>query len=136
MAEAAGYILRIAAKQWVDQVFNMAIYYTSVRRKWQPGQTVLFVHKTNIGDAIVGYGMIETVYEKDELSEEEQRECEKWRWKKAIEFRYVVRFENPLRVKETILKDLKVRGSFLHGFPLSKERLEAIMTQAGQSKQT
>ena len=127
MAEAEGYILRIATKEWVDQVFEMAIYYTGFRRKWKVGQIILFVHKTALGDAFVGYGEIGNVYGLDELSEEEKRECERWGWKKAIEFKYVIRFEKPLPIKETFLKDLKIRGRTLHGFPLGREQLNSII---------
>jgi len=130
MVEADGYILRIATKQWVSQVFNIAIYYTSIRRKWKSGQTILFVHRTNVGDAIVGYGVIDNICEKDELSEDEKRECEKYGWKKAIEFKYVKEFERPLPIKETFLKDSKLRGRYFHGLRLNKEQLNSIITQA------
>jgi len=132
MVEADGYILRISTKEWVEQVFSLAIYYTSTRRKWNMGQTIVFVHKTSIGDAIIGYGEIGNTYALDELSEEERRECEKWRWKKAIEFRYVIRFNKPLSIKETFLKSSKLRGRSLHGFPLNKEQLDSIIRQAEQ----
>jgi len=130
MSESDGYILRIATKQWVNQVFSMAIYYTSIRRKWKSGQTILFMHKTNVGDAIVGYGVIENFYEKDELSEEEKRECEKGGWKRALEFRYVKQFDRPLLIKETFLRGSKLRGRYFHGLKLNKEQLEAVITQA------
>ena len=130
MVEADGYILRIATEKWVDQVFNLAIYYTSARRKWKVGQTIVFMHKTNIGDAVIGYGVIENVYERDELSEEERLECEKYGWKKALEFKYVIKFEKPLPVKETFLKDLKLRGKYLHGFLLNREQLNAVISRA------
>ncbi|MDH5375499.1 MAG: hypothetical protein OEZ21_11545 [Candidatus Bathyarchaeota archaeon] len=130
MVEADGYILRIATEKWVDQVFNIAIYYTGARRKWKAGQTIVFMHKTSIGDAAIGYGVIENVYERDELSEEERLECEKYGWKKAIEFKYIIKFEKPLPVKETFLKDLKLRGKYLHGLPLNREQLNAIISRA------
>jgi hypothetical protein len=130
MVEADGYILRIATKQWVEQVFNLAIYYTSARRKWKSGQTILFVHKTNKGDAVVGYGEIGDIYSADELSGEERRECEKYGWKKAIEFKYVKEFEKPLPIKETLLKDLKLRGKYFHGLSLKKEQLNSIISKA------
>jgi hypothetical protein len=130
MSEAAGYILRIASKQWVDQVFEMAIYYTNIRRKWKTGQTILFIHKTKIGDAIVGYGVIENVYEKDELSEEEKRQCERGGWKRAIEFKYVKQFDAPLSIKETFLKGSKLRGRYFHGLKLTKEQLDNLMAKA------
>jgi len=132
MVEAEGYILRISTKEWVDQVFNLAIYYTSTRRKWNMGQTIIFVHKTNIGDAIIGYGEIGNICASDELSEEERRECEKWGWKKAIEFKYVIRFDKPLQVKKTFLKNFKLRGKSFHGFPLNREQLNLIISQAEQ----
>jgi hypothetical protein len=132
MVEAEGYILRISTKEWVDQVFNFAIYYTSTRRKWKTGQRIIFVHKTNIGDAIIGYGEIGNIYASDELSEEERHECEKWGWKKAIEFKYVIRFDKPLPIKETFLKNSKLRGKSFHGFPLNREQLSLIINQAEQ----
>jgi hypothetical protein len=134
MVEFAGYILRIATKQWVNQVFETTIYYTSIHRKWKTEQTILFVHKTDVGDAIIGYGVIENVREKEAFSEEERSECDKYGWKKAIEFRYVKEFERPLPLKETVLKDMKIRGRLLHGFPLNKAQIESIMNQAESSK--
>ncbi len=130
MVEANGYILRVAKKEWVEQVFNFAIYYTSGRRNWKIGQRILFVHKTSMGDAFVGYGEIGNVYTSDELSEEEKRECEKWGWKKALEFKYVIRFDKPLPVKETFLKDLKLHGKSLHTFPLKNTQVNEIILQA------
>jgi hypothetical protein len=132
LANAAGCILRIASEEWVDQVFSTATYYTGIRRKWQAGQTIVFVHKTGFGDAVVGYGIVEKVRKSDEFSEEERSECDKWRWKEAIEFKYVIRYEKPLRTKDSILGNFKIWGRTLHGFPLSKEQLEAIISQAEQ----
>lgn len=126
--QAAGYILRIVSEEWLDEVFNLAMYYTSVRRKWAPDQTILFVHKTTVGDAFVGYGVIKSVYENEDLPEEEKNRCEEHGWKKAIEFTYVIRFEKPLLVKNTFLKSLKVVGRCLNGYPLDKEMISAIIT--------
>lgn len=131
--EIAGYILRIMSDYWVDHVFNMAIYYTNLRRRWKPDQTIIFIHRTNVGDAIVGYGIIENVCEQDELSEEERLGSEEW--KEAIVFKYVVRFEKPLPVKETFLKERKFRGRYVHGLPLSKEQLDSILKQAESPSQ-
>jgi hypothetical protein len=132
MIEADGYILRIATEKWVDQVFDLAIYYTSARRKWRKGQTIIFMHKTNFGDAVIGYGVIGNVYERDALSESERRECEKQGWKKAIEFKYVKKTD-PLPIKETILKDMKVHGRYLHSLTLNREQLNAIISKVERS---
>jgi hypothetical protein len=128
--EVAGCILRIDRKQWVRQVFALAIYYSSIHRRWQTGQTVLFAHKTKAGDAFVGYGVIKDIYEKNELSDDEKRECEKQGWKKALEFSYVIEFKNPLPIKETFLKDSKLRGRYFHGLYLTKQQLDSILEQA------
>lgn len=130
MVKAEGYILRIARKEWVERVFDSAIYYTGARRKWQTGQTILFVGRTEFGDAFIGYGVIENVYEKGELSEEEQRECNTYGWRKALEFKYLVKFEKPLPLKETFLKELKLHGKTLHSLPLTKGQLNSIIGQA------
>jgi hypothetical protein len=130
MSEVYSHVLRIATRRWVDQVFSTAIYFTSMRRKWKAGQTILFVHKTNIGDALVGYGLVEKTSEKSELSEQDKRECERGGWKRAIEFRYVKRFDKPLAIKDTFLKSSKLRGRYFHGLKLEKSQLETILAQA------
>jgi hypothetical protein len=131
--DVAGCILRIATDQWVDHVFEMAIYYTNMKRKWKSGQAILFIHKTRTGDALVGYGVVDRVAERGALSEEDRLECERGSWKGAIEFKYVKRFEKPLLVKETFLKGSKRHGRFVHGLELNKEQLEQILGQAEKS---
>jgi hypothetical protein len=130
MGEAEGYVLRIAAQEWVEPVFSIAAYYTSLPRKWKRGQAIVFLHKTDAGDAVVGYGMIQNVLEQNELSEAERKQCAMHGWKKVIEFSYVIRFDKPLLVKETFFKDTKLRGRCFHGYALSREQLKAIITQA------
>lgn len=129
MSEVEGFILRIATRQWVNQVFGTAIYFTNLRRKWKRGQTILFVHKTGLGDALVGYGLIERVWEKDDLSEQDKDACERGGWKRALEFQYVRQFDKPLAVKETFLKGSKLRGRYFHGLKLNKNQLEDLLAQ-------
>jgi hypothetical protein len=128
MVEVAGYVLRITSNSWVDHVFDMVIYYTNLRRKWQAGQTIIFIHKTESGDSVVGYGVIERACQQDELPEEDRVEPEKW--KTALVFRYVLRFEKPLSVKETFLKEPKFRGRYAHGLGVSKEQMDSILDRA------
>ncbi|MEM3090786.1 MAG: hypothetical protein QXW17_03370 [Candidatus Bathyarchaeia archaeon] len=130
MVEADGYILRIARKEWIERVFDSAMYYTGAKRKWKAGQTILFLGRTEFGDSFIGYGVIENVYEKHELSEDEQRECETYGWCKALEFKYIVRFGKPLPIKESFLKDLKLKGKTLHSLPLKAEQIKSIISQA------
>jgi hypothetical protein len=131
MSQVAGYILRIAGEEWVEHVFNVTVYYTNLTRKWSSGQTILFVHKTDVGDAFVGYGVFDRVSEKDELSDDEKLDCQRGGWKRAIEFKYVMRFEEPLPIKETFLKNSKLRGRFFQGMQLKREQVESILKQAG-----
>ncbi len=125
--EVAGYVLRISTKEWVERVFSLAIYYTNIHRRWAQGQIILFVHKTDVGDALVGYGIVETACEKDELSDEEKHECEEHGWEKAVVFRYVVEFGRPLPIKKTFLSGAKFRGRYCHGLRLNKEQLGSII---------
>ena len=127
---AEGYVLRIASKTWVDHVFDMAIYYTNLRRKWNIGQAIIFVHKTEDGDAIVGHGVVENVCEREELSEEEKGKHLEHDWKKAVTFKYVVRFNRPLPVRETFLGDPKYRGRYCHGLELSRRQVDTLISQA------
>ncbi len=132
MYQSAGVVLRIASKELVDRVFDLAIYYTNLNRKWGSGQTVLFLNKSELGDAFVGYGVVERASNKDELSDHERVECERGGWKCAIEFRYVKRFEPPLLIKETFLRDSKLRGRFFHGLQVTKEQVERVLKQAAE----
>lgn len=131
MSRVEGYILRIVGQELADHVFDVAIYYTNLNRKWSAGQIILFIHKLGLGDAFIGYGVIERILKKDELCDHERVECERGGWKMAIEFKYVRKLERPLLVKETFLKDSKLRGRFFHGLQLDRVQVENILKQAG-----
>jgi len=128
MVEAAGYILRITSNFWVDHVFDMAIYYTNLHRTWRAGQMIIFTHKTESGDSVVGYGVIEGACQQNELAEEERFEPEKW--ETALVFRYVLKFEKPLSIRETFLKEPKFRGRYAHGLSVTQEQIDSILNRA------
>ena len=128
-----GYILRISRDEWVEQVFDLKKYYVGVRGRWEPGLTVFFARKAEKGDSFLGYGFIDNVQELEELSEEERSECEKWGWKRALNFKNVVKFEPPLPIKETFLKDTGLWGSRLHGYRLTSEQVRSILSKAEQT---
>jgi len=129
MSSIAGYLLRISNREWVAKVFDMAIYFTSLRRNWKAGRTILFLHRTTAGDALVGYGVIDKACDVGDLSEEDRRECEKGEWRTALEFRYVRQFEKPLVVKTTFLRSSKLRGKYFHGLGLDKNQVEDLVAQ-------
>jgi len=128
--EAAGYILRITRKEWVDQVFERTKYYVGIRRRWKPNQIIFFVHKTARGDAFIGNGVISDFQSFEELTEDEKRECEKWNCRGTLNFTYVVRFEKPLLIKEAFLRDSKLKGKYLHGLALTREQADSILSLA------
>ena len=128
--EVAGYILRITRKEWVDQVFERTKYYVGIGRRWKPNQIIFFTHKTARGDAFIGYGVISDFQSFEELTEDEKIECEKWNWRGALNFTYVVRFEKPLLIKETFLRDSKLKGKYLHGLALTREQADSILSLA------
>ena len=128
--EAVGYILRITRKEWVDQVFERTKYYVGIRRRWKPNQIIFFAHKTVRGDAFIGYGVIGNFQSFEELSEDEKIECEKWNWRGALNFTYVIRFEKPLLIKETFLRNSKLKGKYLHGLALTREQADSILSLA------
>jgi len=128
-----GYILRISRDEWVKRVFDRKKYCVGVRRRWEPGLTVFFARKAERGDSFLGYGFIESVQEIEGLSEEERRECEKWGWKHVLNFKSVVKFEPPLPIKETVIKDTGLWGNRLHGYRLSSEQVRSILSKAEQS---
>ncbi|MBE0511627.1 hypothetical protein IBX38_01085 [Candidatus Bathyarchaeota archaeon] len=125
-----GYILRISRDEWVKQVFDLKKYYVGVRRRWEPGLTIFFARKAEKGDSFLGFGLIENVQGLEELSEEERSECEKWGWKHALNFKNVLKFEPPLPIKETLIKEVGLRGSRLHGYRLTSEQVRSILSKA------
>lgn len=126
----AGYVLRISSKKWANHVFDLAIYYTNLHRKYVEGQVAVFVHKVEEGDSIIGYGVVEKVCKREELPEEEKGSYLQHEWKEAIIFKYVVRFDRPLPVKETFLGDPKYQGRCCHGLRLDRQRVDTLISQA------
>ena len=111
----------------------MAIYYTNMKPKWSKGHVIIFVSKTDHGDAFVGFGEFNAVLPKDALFAEDHAECERGGWTNAIEFKYVKRFRRPLLTKDTFFKNTKVRGRCFQGFRLAKEQIEQILSSADRS---
>lgn len=90
----------------------------------------MFVHKVEEGDAIIGYGVVDNVCKREELSEEEKGGYLLHDWKEAIIFKYVVRFDKPLPVKETFLRDPKYHGRYCHGLKLDKRQVGGLISKA------
>jgi len=126
-AEDPAYILRITKEEWVKQVYEKKRYYAGVRRRWRPGQRVLFVHKTEEGDAFIGSAVIDAVLGLEEMSDEDRRLCEQQGWSKLLLLRNLRRFKEALRVRETPLAKRRLPPRALHGMPVTPALLRSIL---------
>ena len=125
-----GYVLRITKEEWFRQVFTIKKYYPGVRRRWEPNAKILLVRNSENGDSFVGYGILMQYLKRDQLSEDERKKCELMQWTGALVFRELFRFDPPLLLRETILSGSRVRGSYLHGYPLTNGQVDSILTRA------
>ena len=130
VGEVGGYILRISKEEWVRQVFEKRKYYPGIMRRWAHGTTILLARKTERGDSFIGYGVIGRIDMPWELPEEEREYCKRHGWKCAISFKNLTRFEEPLPIKETFLREDRRKGKFLHGIPLTVEQIDSILESA------
>lgn len=58
---------------------------------------------------------------------------QKWGWKHVLNFKDVVKFEPPLPIKQTIIKDTGLWGNRLHGYRLTSEQARSILSKAEQT---
>jgi len=124
------YVLRISREEWYRQVFSIKKYFPGVPRKWEPGGTIFLARRTEKGDSLVGYGVIEKFVKRNLLPEDRRRECEEMGWKGAIVFSELYRFDPPIPIKETILEASKAKGRYFHGYPLTKDQVESLLRTA------
>lgn len=124
------YILRITRDEWVEQVFTIKKYYPGVPRRWEKGNLIFFAKRFEGGDSLIGYGVVKGFVKKEDLSDEERRECEKMGWRGAIVFSELYRFDPPLLIKETVLSGLRAKGKYLHGYLLTEEQADEILEAA------
>lgn len=121
------FILRITREEWLKRVFRLKKYYPGVPRRWGKGDIIFFARKSDFGDSLIGYGIVEGFVKKDDLSDKERLECEIMNWKGAIVFRELYRFEPPIPIKETFLANQKAKGKYLHGLQLTVEQAAEIL---------
>lgn len=132
--EKYGYILRISTNQWLKQVYDLKKYYPGTMRHWKRGTIILLAKKTEEGDSFIGYGVVDKVQMLWELPPEEEAYCREHRWKCALSFERLFRFEKPFPIKESILADDPRKGRFLHGVRLTEDQVDAILEAAEDYK--
>lgn len=121
------FILRITKEEWLRRVFGIKRYYPGVPRIWEKDGIVFFARKSEVGDSLIGYGIIEEFVKRDNLSDKEKLECEIMNWRGAIIFKEMYKFEPPIPIKKTPLANLKVKGKYLHGFQLTEAQAAEIL---------
>lgn len=127
-----GFILRITREDWLKRVFSIRKYYPGVSRRWERDDIIFFARKSDVGDSLIGYGIVEKFVKKDNLSDKEKAECEIMNWRGAIIFKEIYKFEPPIPIRETSLVDLKVKGKYLHGLRLTEDQVAEIFRIAGK----
>jgi hypothetical protein len=125
-----GYVLRISHEDLVNQVFNLEQYYSGIQRNFIRGTPLLFAAKSEGGDSLVGYGVVDKVEYLWEMTPEEETYAREHNWKIALTLRGATRFKNPLLIKNSLLKDDKRKGAYLHGAKLSEETIDGLLEQA------
>jgi hypothetical protein len=125
-----GYVLRISHEDLVNQVFSLGKYYSGIQRNFIRGTPLLFAAKTDDGDSLVGYGVIYNIEHLWEMIPADEVYAKEHNWKIGLTLRGATRFKTPLLIKNSLLKDDKRRGAFLHGAKLSEDTIDALLEQA------
>ena len=125
-----GYVLRISHEDLVNQVFSLEKYYSGVIRDFKRGTPLLFAAKSESGDSLVGYGVVDKVEFLWEMTPADEEYAKEHNWKIALKLRGATRFRTPLLIKNSLLKDDKRKGAYLHGAKLSEDTIDALLEQA------
>ena len=125
-----GYVLRISHEDLVNQVFSLGKYYSGIQRNFIRGTPLLFAAKSEGGDSLVGYGVIDNVENLWEMLPADEDYVKEHGWKVGLTIREATRFKSPLLIKNSLLKDDKRKGAFLHGAKFSEETISALLDQA------
>jgi len=133
--QANGYILRISHEALVNQVFSLGKYYSGIQRNFIRGTPLLFAAKSKDGDSLVGYGVVDKIEYLWEMTPEEEAYAREHNWKTALTLRGATRFGTSLLIKNSLLKDDKRKGAYLHGAKLSEDAIDALIEQAEQAQE-
>jgi hypothetical protein len=131
-----GYVLRIAHEDLVNQVFSLGKYYSGIQRNFIRGTPLLFAAKSKDGDSIVGYGVVDKVEYLWEMTPEEEEYAKEYNWKIGLTLMGATRFRTPLLIKNSLLKDDKRKGAYLHGAKFSEDTINALLEQAEEIQET
>ncbi len=119
--------LRILREDWANRVFEKRMYYTSLKRRWEKGLECFFIMKTDVGDSVVGYGILEDYKAKEDWLKIGGEHFMEHPWKTVLKFGKLVKFQNPIPVKELQL-DQRLKGKYLHGVKIDQFLVDRILS--------
>jgi len=127
------YALRIVKPEWVSNVYRDSVYYGSIRRNFKPGDTILFFSKVEgLGDALIGYGVVESFHMREYLPEDEASKFQDhpWRWLIKLNPSHLVKLDNPIPwvklVEHGVIPE-NARGRYLHGYRLKDREIDILV---------
>lgn len=123
-------LLRIVRDEWVKRFFDDGRYYTSLRRKWEKGLRVFFLKKTDIGDSVIGCGILDDFMSRREWLIAGGRPYDEHPWDTVLIFKQLIRFPKPVPVKALDL-DERLKGNRLHGYKISNGLAVRVLQLAG-----
>jgi len=130
-----GYVLRISHEDLVNQVFSLGKYYSGLLRDFKRGTPILFAAKSESGDSFVGYGVVDKIEFLWEMLPADEEYAREHNWKVALTLRGATKFGTPLLIKNSILKEDKRRGAYLHGAKLTEDTIDALLEQAEKAQE-
>ena len=91
------------------------------------GTYVFFLKKTEVGDSVIGFGVVERTVTFHELTPAEREPCMEHRWDRYIIFKRLTRLSRPVPLKELPVDFGKARRRYLHGRKVEEEELTKVL---------
>lgn len=113
-------------------MYREGVYYGSVRRCFKPGDTVLFFSKVeDLGDALIGYGVVESFHRREDLPEDiaSRFQDHPWIWLIKLDSSRLVKLGDPIpwtRLVEQGVIPENAKGRYLHGRRLKDRKVDAL----------
>lgn len=123
-------LLRIVRDEWAERFFNDGRYYTRLRRRWEKGLTAFFLKKTDVGDSVIGFGILDDFASREDWLSAGGSPYYEHPWDTVLIFKQLVRFPKPVPVKDLGL-DERLRGNRLHGYRIGMHLVDKIFQLAG-----
>ena len=129
MTDEPAYIIRIARDDIEKHLYIRHSIYVGIRRDWSRGTKILFIRKSAIDDAFIGYGIVDKIIVADMLAEEKRKLCHQNNWYGELIFTRLTRFRPAVPVKNTPAageNPLVLHGAIVSGANFSEIEKQAL----------